>query len=68
MTFSGWTRLPGQTWQAVVTGADEDTAWRLLRQHVEHLDAKLIDLYVGPAGAVRVAAGSRNLIPASLFP
>jgi hypothetical protein len=50
-TVTGWLRLPGGKWQAVVTVADQDTAWGLLRQHIEQLDAKVIDTYVGSAGA-----------------
>jgi hypothetical protein len=48
-TFIGWLRLPGQLWQPVVTAADEDEAWRLLRQHVDQLHAKMIDTFVGPS-------------------
>jgi hypothetical protein len=66
--FNGWTRLPGQSWQAVVTGSDEDTAWRLLRQHVEQLGARFVDTYVGPADADPrsrrlPASQSREVVP-----
>ncbi len=47
--FTGWIRLPGQLWQAVVTASTEDEAWCLLRQHVDRLDAKMIDTFIGPA-------------------
>ncbi|MHB1424534.1 MAG: hypothetical protein ACYC3I_15290 [Gemmataceae bacterium] len=48
-TFTGWIRLPGQTWKAIVHAATEDEAWRLLRQHVDQLAAKSIDSYIGPS-------------------
>ncbi len=48
-TFTGWIRLPGQTWQAIVAASTEDDAWRLLRQHVDQLRAKMIDTFVGPS-------------------
>ena len=48
-TFAGWVRLPGHQWEPVVSAADEDTAWHLLRRHVERLHAKMIDSFVGPA-------------------
>jgi hypothetical protein len=48
-TFTGWIRLPGQTWKAVVHAATEDECWRLLRLHIESLHAKSIDSYIGPA-------------------
>lgn len=41
--YTGWIRLPGQLWQAVVTADSEGEAWHLLRQHVDQLDAKMID-------------------------
>jgi len=46
--YNGWTRLSGQQWQAAVHAADEDTAWRLLHQHVDQMREKMIDLYVAP--------------------
>ena len=47
--FIGWIRLPASTWQAVVTASTEDEAWRLLGQHVDQLDAKMVDTFIGPA-------------------
>jgi hypothetical protein len=47
--FTGWIRLPGQLWEPVVTASTEDEAWRRLRQHVDRLDAKIIDTYIGPS-------------------
>ncbi|MHB1424604.1 MAG: hypothetical protein ACYC3I_15660 [Gemmataceae bacterium] len=49
LAFVGWIRLPGQLWQPVVSAETEDEAWRLLRQHVDRLNAKMIDSYIGPA-------------------
>lgn len=47
--FTGWIRLPGQLWQAAVTASTEDEVWRLLRQYVDRLDAKMIDTFIGPS-------------------
>jgi hypothetical protein len=48
-TYTGWTRLPGQTWQAVVTAPNEDAAWRLLHEHVKQLRVKTVDTFIGPS-------------------
>ncbi|HTU20246.1 MAG TPA: hypothetical protein VMG10_19435 [Gemmataceae bacterium] len=48
-TFTGWTRRPGERWQAVVTAASEDACWRELRRHIEQLGAKYIDTFVAVA-------------------
>lgn len=66
-TFTGWIRLPGQLWQSVVTAADEDDAWRLLRQHVDQLGAKMIDTFVGPA-SVDPRGRRRPATQGRLFP
>jgi hypothetical protein len=41
--LAGWIRLPGHLWQLVVEADSEDTAWCLLREHVDRIGAKLID-------------------------
>ncbi len=48
--YAGGFRLSGGKWQAVVITADEAAAWRVIRQYVEQLNAKVIDTYVGHAG------------------
>jgi hypothetical protein len=48
-TYTGWTRLPGQSWQAIVTAAVENEVWRQLREHVEQLGPRFVDTYVGPS-------------------
>lgn len=48
--YSGWVRLPGQSWQAAVTASSEDEAWRQLRLHIEQLGVKFVDTYVGSSG------------------
>ena len=47
--FAGWNRVPGQLWTRVVGAESEDEVWRLLRQHVDQLHAKMIDTFVGPS-------------------
>jgi hypothetical protein len=65
--FTGWTRLPGFTWQAVVSAATEDAAWRLLRQHVAQMGAKLIDTFVGPASVDPRGRRRRGCVQGRLF-
>lgn len=49
VTFTGWTRLSGQTWQPAVAASMEGDAWQLLHEHVDRLGEKTIDLFVGPS-------------------
>ena len=49
--FRGWLRLPRSKWQPVVTATSEADAWRLLQEHVDHLGARVADLYIGQPGA-----------------
>jgi hypothetical protein len=64
--FTGWFRLPDQLWQPVVTTDDENAAWRRLRLHVDRLNAKVIDLYVGPSD-IDPRGGRRAVMQRRMF-